>query len=119
MVFNKFKDKNKPNSPRKSASQQSNAPIRVRTPRNNEVLGKVEQRVGGNRMIVSCFDSKSRNCRIPGKLRKRLWIREGNIVLITPWEFDETKGDIIFKYTNAQITWLKRKGFLKEIENEF
>jgi translation initiation factor 1A len=94
--------------------------IRVRTPRNNEVIGIVEQRVGANRMIVKCLDGKERNCRIPGALRRSLWIRPGDIVIVEPWEFDgDTRGDIIFKYSPAAIDWLKRKGFLREITNEF
>ena len=93
---------------------------RVRTPRNKEVLGVVEQRVGGNRMLVECFDGKTRNCRVPGRLRRKLWIREGNIVLVQPLEFEEDKkGDVIFKYTPAQIQWLRKKGYLKDIQNEF
>ena len=35
--------------------------IRVKTPRNGEVLGIVEQRVGANRMIVKCLDDKEIN----------------------------------------------------------
>ena len=93
---------------------------RVRIPRGKEVMGKVDQRVGANRMIVMCFDGKKRNCRIPGRLKRALWIRSGNIVLVEPWEFEgDIKGDIIFNYTPAQISWLERKGFLKNTNNEF
>ena len=107
------KGKNNPTSPSRDIT-------RVRTPRAGEVIGVVEQRVGGNRMIVKCFDDKERNCRIPGALRRRLWIRPGDTVILKPWEFDgDTRGDIIFKYTPAAIDWLKRKGFIKEISSEF
>ena len=93
---------------------------RVRIPRGKEVLGKVETRAGANRMIVACFDGKTRNCRVPGRLKRALWIRPGNIVLIEPWEFEgDKKGDIIFTYTPAAIQWLERKGYLKGISNEF
>jgi len=111
----KFKNKNKKNNPVKEQQ-----PIRVRTPRDNEVLGIIEQRVGANRMIVKCLDGKERNCRIPGALRRELWIRPGDTVIIRPWEFEsDKKGDVIFKYSPAAIQWLKRKGFLKEVEGEF
>ena len=56
----KFKDKSKKNAPK----QQTQEFTRVRTPRNDEIIGIVEQRVGANRMIVKCFDDKERNCRI-------------------------------------------------------
>ena len=104
-----------------SSNADPNAPIgRVRIPRGREVLGKVEQRVGANRMIISCFDGKQRNCRVPGRMKRRLWIRPGNIVLIEPWEFEgDKKGDIIFSYTPSHISWLERKGFLKGMNDEF
>ncbi len=95
-------------------------PMRVRIPRAKEVIGKVEQRVGANRMIVSCFDGKTRNCRVPGRMKRKLWIRPGNIVLVEPWEFEgDKKGDIIFSYTAAEIQWLERKGYLKGMAEEF
>lgn len=100
---------------------QQGEPIgRVRIPRGNEVLGKVETRAGANRMIVACFDGKTRNCRVPGRLKRALWIRPGNIVLIQPWEFEgDKRGDIIFSYTPNAVNWLERKGYLKGIREEF
>lgn len=92
---------------------------RVRLPRGKEVLGVLEQRVGGSRILIKCFDGKTRNCRVPGRLKRRLWLREGDIVLVMPWEHQsETKGDVIFKYTKTAAAWLKRKGYVK-IEEEF
>lgn len=116
-----FKDKSKRNKPKTfGPSEQQHEVIRVRTPRDNEVIGIVEQRVGANRMVVKCLDDKERNCRIPGSLRRRLWIRPGDTVIVRPWEFDsDTRGDVLFKYTPAAIDWLKRKGFIKEVSSEF
>lgn len=102
------------------AQQGQFIPMRVRIPRGKEVIGKVEQRVGANRMIISCFDGKTRNCRVPGRMKRRLWIRPGNIVLVEPWEFEgDKKGDIIFSYTPAEIQWLEKKGYLKGMSEEF
>jgi len=101
-------------------NQQPEGPIRVRTPKDDEVLGKVEQRAGANRMIVACFDGKTRNCRIPGRLKRRLWVRTGYIVLVKPWEYEgDKKGDVIFTYSPAAVKWLEKKGYLKEISEEF
>lgn len=94
--------------------------LRVRLPRGREVLGILESRLGACRMMVRCLDGKSRVCRIPGRFKRALWLREGDVILVEPWEFEsETKGDIIYKYSLAAIEWLKRKGFLKMSENEF
>ncbi|MBT4135605.1 translation initiation factor eIF-1A [archaeon] len=114
----KFKDKRKKNKAPTPMGEQ--IITRVRTPRDDEVIGIVEQRVGANRMIVKCLDGKERNCRIPGALRRRLWIRPGNTVIVRPWEFEgDKKGDVLYKYTPAQVEFLKRKGFMREVSDEF
>lgn len=119
IMAGKFKDKTKRNKLKDHTSQPTEV-IRVRTPRQNEVIGIVEQRVGANRMIIKCLDDKERNCRIPGSLRRRLWIRPGDTVIVKPWEFEgDKRGDILFKYTPAAIEWLKRKGIIKEVSSEF
>ena len=92
--------------------------IRVRLPRNREVIGLIDQRVGGSRMLVKCSDNKIRNCKVPGRLRRKLWIREKDYVIVEPWEFDDTKGDILFKFSPSAIDFLKNKGYLKGIEEE-
>ncbi len=90
---------------------------RVRLPRENQVLGIVDQRLGASRMRVKCLDGKTRICRIPGRLKRRLWVREGDLLLIEKWEFDgDKKGDVIFKYRASQVDWLKRNGYLKKLE---
>ena len=95
-------------------AQQQEEVGRTRIPKREEVIGIIEQRLGGNRMLVKCFDGKSRICRVPGRLKRRLWLRARDVVLIEPWEYGgDEKGNILFKYTRAQIDWLKRKGFLK------
>ena len=95
--------------------------IRVRLPQKNEILGIVQQRLGGSRMRVLCLDGKERICRIPGRLRRALWVRENNVVIVQPWELGgDKKGDIIYKYRGkAEVEFLKRKGYLKNIEEEF
>lgn len=92
---------------------------RVKLPKGAEVIGIVEQRVGGNKMFVACLDGKTRNCRVPGRLRRKLWLRPGDVVIIEPWELDNEKGDVIFKYTPTQISWLKRNNYLKSEKLEF
>lgn len=84
---------------------------RVRMPRAGEVLGVVEQMYGFDRLRVRCKDGFTRNCRIPGKIRKRLWVREGDVVIVRPWPVQsKEKGDIIHRYTGAQLDVLRRKG---------
>lgn len=69
--------------------------------------------LGANRVKVRCMDGKVRIGRIPGKMKKRIWIREGDIVIIVPWDFENGKADVIWRYTRPQVDWLERKGYLK------
>lgn len=91
---------------------------RIRLPQANEVFGIVEQRLGGSRLRVRCFDNRTRICRIPGSLKRFLWVREGDLVLVEPWEnLGDEKGDVVFKYNETQINYLKRRGYLKNIDD--
>lgn len=96
-----------------------NAPIiiRVRVPREGQVLGEVEQMLGERRMMVRCTDKRTRMCRIPGKIRRRIWIKEGRIVLVEPWTVQsDKKGDILWLYPIQQENWLRDKGYLKDLD---
>lgn len=91
--------------------------IRVRLPRRGQLLGEVEQLLGDRRMSIKCTDGHTRLCRIPGKIRRRIWIKEGDVVLIEPWTVQTNeRGDILKRYTRQQAQWLEEKGYLKNIE---
>lgn len=84
---------------------------RLRMPSTDEVLGVVEQMFGFDRLRVRCTDGHVRVCRIRGKIRKRLWVRENDVVIVRPWPVQsEEKGDVIYRYTRTQVGWLRRKG---------
>ena len=102
--------------PRKPQPEQE--VFRVRLPRGDETLGLLETRLGGSRTRVRCLDGKTRICRIPGRLKRRLWVREGDIILVKPWEYGgDAKGDIIFKYKPNQAEFLRKKGYLDKLED--
>ena len=104
---------------RNSRNPEEEVITRVKLPRNGEVIGVIEQRLGGNKMLVNCLDGKTRNCRVPGRLKRELWLRPGDVVIIELWELDKDKGDVIFKYRLNQIEWLKNHGYLKKDTLEF
>ncbi len=86
---------------------------RLRMPHEGEVLGTVEQLMGASRMLVRCKDDRLRMARIPGKLRRRIWVREGDIVIVKPWEVQgDKKGDIVWRYTKPQVARLLQQGML-------
>ncbi|MEM0058111.1 MAG: translation initiation factor eIF-1A [Candidatus Bathyarchaeia archaeon] len=82
-------------------------------PTENDVLGVAVKLLGFDRVLVKCQDGHERLCRIRGKMKRRVWIREGDVVLVSPWDFQSDKrGDIIWRYTHAQAEWLRKKGYL-------
>lgn len=131
MAFSKFKDHSKKNKPvvrtpgtgsgpgGHAGGEGTDAPVRVKMPRGREVIGVISQRLGGSRMFISCMDGKTRNCKVPGRLRRDMWLREGDVVIVEPWEFDDEKGEILFKYSFAAIERLKNMGLLKTSASEF
>ena len=91
--------------------------IRVRTPKNGEVIGIVEELVGHARMRVRCVDGIERLCRVPGKYLRKIWVRAGDVVIVKPWEIQKDRGDIIYKYRKTDVEWLIKNGYLKGLEN--
>ena len=82
-------------------------------PAEGEVLGVVVKLLGFDRILVKCQDGHERLCRIRGKMKRRVWIREGDIVIVSPWDFQSDKrGDVVWRYTHAQAETLRRKGIL-------
>jgi len=83
---------------------------RIKLPRDRQVLGILLQRLGASRVRVRCLDGKTRICRIPGRLKRRLWVRENDIVIVEPWEYSgDEKGDILYKYSNTQVIFPQKQ----------
>ncbi|MHA1196304.1 MAG: translation initiation factor eIF-1A [Promethearchaeota archaeon] len=80
-----------------------------------EMFGRVVEIYGNDRMGVFCEDGKHRTGRIRGKIKKRVWIRRGDLIIINPWEFQDDRCEITWRYTNAEIQWLERKKLIPEI----
>lgn len=68
--------------------------------------------LGNGRCETYCFDGVKRLCHIRGKMRKKIWINVGDIVLIGIREFQNQKGDIILKYSSSEARQLKAYGEL-------
>ena len=88
---------------------------RLRFPKKEEFeqFGVVTQLMGANQVIVLCQDGVERKCRIPGKLRKRVWVRANDVVIVKVWDFQPSKGDVMWRFLGNQTEWLRRKGMLE------
>ena len=95
--------------------------IRVPLPKRkvNEMFAIADQILGGRRVRSVCEDGESRLARIPGKMRRRQWVREGDLIVIQPWEFQDEKANVCMRYTKTQSLYLSRKGVLPEIVDLF
>ena len=95
--------------------------IRVPLPneRINEMFAIADQILGGRRVRVVCADGETRLARIPGKMRRRQWVREGDLIVVQPWDFQDSKADVKKRYSKTQSLYLSRKGVLPEIVDVF
>merc|ERR1719147_637767 len=57
-----------------------------------------------------CFDGVKRLCHIRGKLRKKVWINQSDIVLIGLRDYQDAKADVILKYSADEARNLKSYG---------
>jgi translation initiation factor 1A len=80
----------------------------IRIPEEGELFGRVLKMLGGENVMIKCTDGLTRRGRIRGKLKRRVWIRDNDIVIIAPWDFNENeRGDIVWRFTLPQVQWLK------------
>lgn len=75
---------------------------------------QVLRMLGNGRLEAHCFDGVKRLCHIRGKMRKRVWINSGDIILISLRDYQDSKADVIGKYTPDEARSLKAQGELPE-----
>ena len=99
----------------------STGKIRVKMPnrRINEMFALADQILGGRRVSILCEDGETRLARIPGKMRRRQWVREGDLIIVWPWDFQDSKADVKHRYTKTQAMYLSRKQVLPEVVDMF
>ena len=111
-------EKNKKSKGKKGNQQQNTeANLRVTLPYKpkGEMFAVAETFQGGSRLQLICEDGERRMGRIPGKLRRRMWVRENDLLIVVPWSFQDSKADVKFRYTPTQTSNLKRLGKIPEI----
>ena len=84
-----------------------------------EMFALAEEILGGRRVTVLCADGETRMARIPGKMRRRQWVREGDLIIVWPWDFQDSKADVKHRYTKTQAMYLSRKQVLPEVVDMF
>ena len=96
---------------------------RVKFPnrRLGEMFGRVVGIFGNDRMEIFCEDGKHRIGRIRGKIKKRVWIRLTDLVVVNPWDWETPvsgkmgKCEISWRYLRHEVSWLDRNRRIPEI----
>jgi translation initiation factor 1A len=75
--------------------------------------GQIVRMLGAGRVEAKTFhDGRVRNCGICGRMRKKVWVSVGDIVLVGLRDFQDEKADIVHKYTPDEARQLKTSGVL-------
>ena len=75
---------------------------------------QVVRMLGNGRLEGKCFDSVTRLCHIRGKMKKKIWIGSGDIILLGLREYQDAKADVILKYSVEEARKLKTQGELPD-----
>lgn len=100
-----------------SGLESDEAVRRYRMPdnRNREMFAIADQLMGASKLKVMCEDGKSRMARIPGKMKRRMWIKPGDLVIVKPWDFQDDKADVVYRYVRTQSVNLSRRKKIPEL----
>jgi translation initiation factor 1A len=111
----------KAHNPHKGTEESEEGYYRLPLPnrKKNELFAIADQLLGGSRIHVICEDKKSRMARIPGKMKRKARVRAGDLLIIKPWDIQNEKADIVFRYSRTQASSLSRRKLLPEEINVF
>jgi translation initiation factor 1A len=104
-----------PKEPEQQTEQEQFAKLRMPNRNEREMFALTLQLMGATQIKALCEDGKERMCRIPGKLRKRVWIKQNDILIIQLWEWQPDRADIVWRFWGTQAEHLKRRGLLKNL----
>lgn len=75
---------------------------------------QVLRMLGNGRLEAMCIDGKKRLCHIRGKMRKKVWVAQGDVILVGLRDYQDEKADVIMKYTADEARILKQYGELPD-----
>ena len=77
-----------------------------------QLYARVTKMLGDARVLTTGTDGQERTCKIAGRMRKREWVRIGDLVLVSLREFeaDGSRADVVFRYNEIEVRLLGRLG---------
>ena len=117
MVYKKKYNQNKKKHNNKTGAPVFQSEVRIKLPKREEgeVFALVTLMTGTEYIKVLTEEGKEISARIPGKMRKKIWIRDNDIVIVRKWDTGEPKGDLVWRFMPLQVQKLKREGYLKNL----
>ena len=76
----------------------------------SEEYAQVIKILGDGRFECNCADGVKRIAHVRGKMRKRIWIANGDIILVSLRDFEPEKCDVVEKYKEKEVAKLKKAG---------
>lgn len=93
---------------------QENKNIIFKDENESQEYAQITKALGNCRFDVLCFDGKSRLATICGKMRKRVFVNQNDITLVSLRDWQDSKCDIIHKYTPNDVQKLKQGGYVPD-----
>ncbi|MEB3851904.1 MAG: translation initiation factor aIF-1A [Desulfurococcales archaeon] len=84
------------------------------------ILCVIQRVLGAGWVEAMCTDGKVYKAWIPGKMRRRVWMHEGDVILLLPWgvrdrkDADVEKGEVVYRYARDEVRKLIETGVLPE-----
>ena len=87
---------------------QENKTTRLKDENESQEYAQITKALGNCRFDVMCFDGKSRLATMCGKMRKRVFVNQGELVLVSLRDWQDSKCDIIEKYNPNDVQKFKK-----------
>ena len=84
------------------------------TKEEGQEYGRVTKMLGNGRLLADCYDGKRRMCKIRGNMRKKVWVMQGDLVLLGLRDYQDDKADVMMKFTNEEERRLRQAGELPD-----
>jgi translation initiation factor 1A len=113
-IFPKFVLAGKGGKNRRRGKNESDEKRELIFREDGQEYAQVLRMLGNGRLEAYCMDGVKRLCHIRGKMRKKVWVNTGDIVLVGLREYQDEKADVILKYMADEARSLKQYGELPE-----
>lgn len=96
--------------PRRGHRKREDGKREVPVREEGQTYARVTKMLGNGMLLATCVEGVERLCKIRGSMWRREWVHPGDVVLVALRDFQDTKADVVFKYQDHEVQYLKRMG---------